>query len=358
MYKLFRPLLFQIPPELMHNAVVRAGKIFSPAVGLVSGFFSYEDPILESEVCGIKFKNPVGLAAGYDKTGSAARFMAAFGLGFIEVGSVTPLPQPGSPRPRLFRLDADRAIVNRMGFNSIGMDAVAGNLKKLTKRSFIVGINLGKNAGTPNQAALRDYLAGFARLAPLVDYVVINVSSPNTPGLRQLQDRAALLEMFGALQEVNRQLIKPKPLLLKIAPDLTDAQLEGIAEVAGSAVLSGIIATNTTVSRAGLKTRPQELAQVGPGGLSGLPLRQRATEVIRYLYQRSGGSLPIIGSGGIFSAADAYEKIKAGASLVEIFTGLVYEGPGLVKKIKQGLVELLRTDGFTSIEQAVGADQR
>src|SRR3989344_2940502 len=330
MYKFLRPILFQVPEETMHNAVASAGAAFSPLSPLVALPFAFEHPSLETEVFGIKFKNPVGLAPGYDKSGAFASFMAALGFGFIEIGAVTPEPQPGNDKPRLFRRDAEEAIVNRMGFNSIGMMQVAENLRGLRKRDFVLGVNLGKNKSTPNKEAARDYQAGLAALAPLADYVVINVSSPNTPGLCQLLEKEPLLNLLRAMP-------RTRPLVLKVSPELTDAQLNDIAAVAVELKLSGLIATNTIAT-------PE-------GGLSGRPLRKRSTEVVAYLYKRLGGQIPIIGAGGIFSAQDAYEKIRAGACLVEIYSGLVYEGPGLVKRIKQGLVEMLKSDGFNSIKE-------
>ena len=396
MYKLFRPILFQFDPESSHNIIVKMGGFFSAPLfrPAMHRLFDFEHPSLESEVFGHRFKNPIGLAPGYDKAGGFSRFMSVLGFGFIEIGTVTPLPQPGNPRPRLFRLEKDEAIINRMGFNSIGMKAVAENLKKLNPRDFVAGINLGKNKITANDEALRDYLAGFIELAPLADYVVINVSSPNTPGLRELQDKGPLIEILKILQEKNhftpslnpsppslRQRLRRamqgggkkegdssplvgearwggKPLLLKISPDLTDGQLDDIVAVALETKISGLIATNTTISRVGLETDPETLAKIGAGGVSGRPLKERNTEVIAYLYEKTQGQIPIIGAGGIFSAEDAYEKIRAGASLVEIYTGMIYEGPGLIKKIKKGLVELLRKDGFKNISEAVGADHR
>lgn len=356
MYKLLRPILYKIAPEPMHNAVATMGKVLSLFAPVLRLPFDFEDPMLEIEVFGVRFKNPIGLAPGYDKSGGFAKFMAALGFGFIEVGSVTPLPQAGNPRPRLFRLDQDEAIINRMGFNSIGMKAVAENLKRLQGQHFVIGVNLGKNKTTPNEQAVQDYVAGFKALAALADYVVINVSSPNTPGLRELQGKEQLRELLMELQRLNT-ITSPSPssrggekgevvpLLLKIAPELTDGQLDDIAAIALETKIDGLIATNTAAT-----------AEMGGGGLSGRPLRKRATEVISYLYKKLEGKIPIIGVGGIFSAQDTYEKIKAGASLVEIYTGMVYEGPMLIKKIKQGLVELLKKDGFENIKEAVGTN--
>src|SRR3989344_3613840 len=379
MYKLLRPILFTIQPETMHNAVAALGRNFSGLSEVFSPLFRYEHPSLETEVFGVRFKNPIGLAPGYEKSGGFARFMAALGFGFIEVGTVTPEPQPGNPKPRLFRLDADKAIINRMGFNSMGAMAVAKNLKRLEKRDFVIGVNLGKNKITPNEEALRDYATGFTELAPLADYVVVNVSSPNTPGLRELQGKEELRNLLMELQKLNppspalplegreiqtnsSPLRGPasserrrgeevrwgwRPLLLKISPDLTDGELDDIAEIVLETKIDGVIATNTAATEG-----------MGGGGLSGRPIAKRVTEVIGYLYKKLEGRVPIIGAGGIFSAEDAYEKIRAGASLVEIYTGMIYEGPSLPKKIKRGLVKLLEADGFRSVKEVVGANHR
>lgn len=374
MYKLLRPILFQFDAERSHNTLVKLGGFFSAPLftSLAAPLFAYEHPSLETEIFGLHFKNPIGLAPGYDKAGGFARFMAALGFGFIEIGSITPLPQSGNPRPRLFRLEKDEAIVNRMGFNSIGMRSVAENLKRLENRGFVIGANLGKNKNTPNELAAADYLAGLKELGPLADYAVINVSSPNTAGLRELQGKENLRKLLKELQKRNHPSpagvpVLPllqgervarnssKPLLLKISPDLTDRELDDIIEVALETRVSGIIAVNTTTSREGLKTPIGKIREIGDGGLSGAPLRNRATDVISYLYRQLQGQIPIIGAGGIFTAAHAYEKIRAGASLVEIFTGLVYEGPMVVKRIKQGLAKLLVRDGFSNIKEAVGA---
>src|SRR3989344_616355 len=351
-YKLLRPILFAIQPETMHNTMASVGKALSPIAKVLSLPFAFEDPVLETEVFGVRFHNPVGLAPGYDKSGKFARFMAALGFGFIEVGTITPQPQPGNPKPRLFRLDSDEAIINRMGFNSVGADVVAGNLKKLAKRDFVVGVNLGKNKETPNEEALRDYSAVFRRLADFADYVVINVSSPNTPGLRELQDKEPLTKLLKEIQILNFGLPKRKPVLLKIAPDLTDGQLDDIASIVLETKIDGVIAANTTISRDGLKTSSARLQEIGAGGVSGRPIRTRVTEMIAYLYKKLEGRVPIIGVGGIFSAQDAYEKIKAGASLIQVYTGMVYEGPMLIKNVKKGLIKLLKADGFDSISAA------
>lgn len=283
---------------------------------------------------GLHFKNPVGLAAGLDKDALVIDELSAFGFGFIEIGTVTPKPQPGNDKPRLFRLKKDQALINRMGFNNSGVKEVAARLRK-RKSGIIIGGNIGKNKVTPNEEAVNDYLTCFEELHDTVDYFVVNVSSPNTPGLRELQEKEPLKKLLGTLQKENLRKKKPRPILLKIAPDLTDFQLDDIVEIVKETGIEGIIATNTTIDRSGLHTSDQELEKIGAGGLSGKPLTIRSTEVIRYLYQRSGGSFPIIGVGGIHSPEDALEKLQAGASLIQIYTGFIYEGPGLIKRINK-----------------------
>ncbi|MEM9992248.1 MAG: quinone-dependent dihydroorotate dehydrogenase, partial [Bacteroidota bacterium] len=292
----------------------------------------------EREVLGLKFKNPVGLAAGFDKDGKAFRDMAALGFGFVEVGTVTPLPQAGNAQPRLFRLPQDEALINRMGFNNAGMDAMVEQLKKGKPEGLIVGGNIGKNKVTPNESAVEDYVKCFETLFPYVDYFVVNVSSPNTPNLRALQDKKPLTHLLSTLQQLNQAKPSPKPMLLKIAPDLSFEQIDDVVDIVQAVKLDGIIATNTTIDRSTLRTTKTEVDKVGNGGLSGRPLTDRATEIIRYIHQRTKGKLTIIGVGGIASAAEAKAKLEAGASLVQIYTGLVYEGPSLVKRIKQSLV--------------------
>lgn len=300
--------------------------------------YQFRDKGLERTIFGITFPNPVGLAAGFDKNGRYIHEMAALGFGFTEIGTVTPLPQEGNPKPRLFRLPADHGLINRMGFNNEGVAAMTNRLKALgTNRPLIIGGNIGKNKVTPNEDAASDYAVCFEALYPYVDYFVVNVSSPNTPGLRELQEKAPLMQLLAHLQQLNQQKALPKPLLLKIAPDLTDTQLDDIIEIAAATSLAGVIATNTTINRAGLQTPAAEIDAIGQGGLSGAPLRRRATEVIRYLHQKSAGKLVIIGVGGIETPGDAIEKLEAGASLVQIYTGMVYSGPGLVRGILQAL---------------------
>jgi dihydroorotate dehydrogenase len=291
---------------------------------------------LERELFGLRFANPVGLAAGFDKDAKYIDELAYLGFGFVEIGTVTPLAQSGNEQPRLFRLPADKALINRMGFNNEGAIAAARRLLR-KKSNIIVGGNIGKNKATPNEAAVSDYEKCFHALYDVVDYFVVNVSSPNTPNLRALQEKEPLKQLLHHLQVLNSQKLKPKPILLKIAPDLTTEQLDDIIEIVQETRLAGIVATNTTISRAGLKTPAAEVNDIGAGGLSGLPVKRKATEMIRYIHTRSGGNIPIIAVGGIFTAEDAQEKLDAGASLVQVYTGFIYEGPTIVKKICAGL---------------------
>lgn len=341
MYQFFKPLLFLIPPETAHAYTLRILILALKIPGiktLLKGHFCFPSPTLEKKVFGLAFPNPVGLAAGFDKDGRYLEAMAHLGFGFIEVGTVTPRPQAGNPKPRLFRLPADQALVNRMGFNNAGADALAERLRRGKPSSVVLGINIGKNKETPNERACDDYLYCFHTLFPFADYFVVNVSSPNTPDLRALQDKEPLTKLLQQLQEANaRQAPAPKPILLKIAPDLNESQLDDIVEIAEKTHLSGIIATNTTTGRSHLNTTAAEVERIGNGGLSGKPLKAKSTEVIQYLAHKSKGKLPIIGVGGISNEADAKEKIYAGAGLVQIYSGLVYQGPSIVKKILRGL---------------------
>ena len=343
MYKsVVKPLLFNLDAERAHHLVVdnlkRAGRL-PGSRALLRGLYDYQHPSLAREVFGLKFPNPVGLAAGFDKNAVLTDELATLGFGFVEIGTVTPRPQPGNPQPRLFRLPQDGALINRMGFNNDGAAAVAARLAGRQNRQLIIGGNIGKNKDTPNERAADDYVAAFEALADVVDYFVVNVSSPNTPGLRELQDKKPLISLLQQVQARNLARPTPRPLLLKIAPDLTDAQLDDILEIARETQLSGLVATNTTIGRAGLSTPTPLVAGYGAGGLSGRPLRARATEVIAYLHQKSRGALPIIGAGGIHSAQDALEKLAAGAALVQLYTGFIYEGPGLVKDINRVLAQ-------------------
>jgi dihydroorotate dehydrogenase len=314
-------------------------------------------PQLKQQLWGLEFPNPVGLAAGFDKDGVAAGLWSSFGFGFAEVGTVTYYPQPGNPRPRLFRLPLDRAAINRMGFNNQGAAAMAATLKARPPRQIPLGINLGKSKITPLEQAVEDYVGSFQLLQDLGDYFVVNVSSPNTPGLRSLQTEAQLAPILSALQQANAA---HKPLLVKIAPDLEWAEIAAIVDLAQMYGLAGIIATNTTIARSGLKTaivrQTGQAVTDESGGLSGAPLQQRSTEVIRFIYQQTQGQLPIIGVGGIFTAADAWSKITAGASLVQVYTGWIYEGPWMVRRILAGLQSRLTEHGMKDLSEAIGTE--
>ena len=339
MYELIKPLLFQFDPENIHYAVTgglrRANRIWG-VKAIFKNLYQLEDKRLEREVMGLKFKNPLGLAAGFDKNASMIEELAEFGFGFIEIGTVTPLPQPGNEKPRMFRLPQDNALINRMGFNNQGVDVVAARLKQVNRKGLIIGGNIGKNKLTPNEDAVNDYIKCFDRLFDVVDYFVVNVSSPNTPGLRELQEKEPLKHILNTLQQRNNKNDISRPILLKIDPDLTNSQLDDIIEIVKETKIAGVIATNTTISRDDLLS--SENLKKESGGLSGKPLTIRSTEVIRYLSEHSNKSFVIIGVGGIHSPQDAMEKIKAGASLIQIYTGFIYEGPGLVKRILKGLL--------------------
>lgn len=303
---------------------------------IIRSLYQVKDNSLERELWGIKFPNPVGLAAGFDKEAAHIKDLSALGFGFIEIGTLTPVGQPGNPKPRLFRLPKDEALINRMGFNNGGVEEAVERLKKVPS-GIIVGGNIGKNKVTPNEEAIDDYVKCFEALHPHVQYFVVNVSSPNTPNLRALQDKEPLTEILSELKKRNSEKSDPKPILLKIAPDLTDEQLDDIVEIAATTKIEGVIATNTTIDRSALTTPKDVVDNAGAGGVSGKPVTNRSTEVIRYLKEKSGGKLTIIGVGGIHSAKDAQEKLDAGASLVQVYTGFVYEGPGLVKRINKAL---------------------
>jgi len=338
---LIRPLLFNFDPEEIHHLSMNALRLGTTLPGLrelMGASFRYEHPALRRELFGLTFENPMGLAAGFDKDALLADRWRYLGFGFVEVGTVTPRPQPGNPQPRLFRLPADQAVINRMGFNNAGVEAMAKRLSRHDRGTVILGANIGKNKDTPNEQAVDDYLICFERLFDLVDYFVVNVSSPNTPGLRSLQEREPLTRLLSTLQDRNQGRPRPKPLLLKIAPDLNQAQLDDIVAVARDTQLSGLIATNTTISRADLRTPTGKVEAMGAGGLSGLPVRERAQEVVAYLHRQTEGKLPLIGVGGIMTAADAQARLDAGASLLQSYTGFIYGGPGYVKGILQGLV--------------------
>lgn len=343
MYKLVKPLFFSMNPEMAHHQVTGGLRKFNKVWGaksLLKSIYTVEDSRLEREVFGLKFKNPVGLAAGFDKNAEYIEDMAGLGFGFIEIGTVTPRPQPGNDKPRMFRLISDGALINRMGFNNQGADVAAARLKKLSDRkNLIIGGNIGKNKLTPNEEAVNDYVYCFNALFDTVDYFVVNVSSPNTPGLRDLQEKEPLKHILNTLQHLNQKKAVQKPILLKIAPDLTDSQLDDIVEIVTETQIAGVIATNTTISREGLLSDATLVKEMG--GVSGKPLTKRSTEVIRYLAERSNGAFPIIGVGGIHSGADAIEKLEAGASLVQVYTGFIYEGPALVSNICKALLRKL-----------------
>ncbi len=352
-----RPLFFRLEPETAHRlamaGLMLAGRV-AGGVRVLDLLFDYCDCRLEIDVLGLHFSNPVGLAAGYDKNGVAMRELAALGFGHLEVGTVTPLPQPGNPTPRVFRLPEDQAVINRMGFPNQGVERILPRLKRARRHpaSVPLGVNIGKGRDTPLGAAAEDYSGLFQRLHPYADFVVVNVSSPNTLGLRELQAEEALRALLGELTELRRNLCPGIPLLVKIAPDLTWSEIDGVLEVIAACGIGGIVATNTTVSRGGLVSRRS--ARLEKGGVSGAPLRQRSTEIIRYIHQQTAGALPIVGVGGVDSAQSALEKIQAGASLVQVYTGLVYRGPGLVRAINRGIAQRMAELGVTSLAELVG----
>lgn len=337
MYKqLIQPFLFSLDPEKAHHLTFSALKFLNKIPGvpaLLRSMYCVEHPSLEREVFGIKFKNPVGLAAGLDKEAKLYQELSNLGFGFIEIGTITPKGQPGNPKKRLFRLKADKAIINRMGFNNQGVEEAIKRLKK--NKNVLIGGNIGKNKVTPNEEAVNDYSICFEKLFPYVDYFVVNVSSPNTPNLRTLQEKEPLTLLLNTLQKLNLQKEKAKPILLKIAPDLTDEQLLDIIDIVKETQISGVIATNTTISREVLASADKNEV----GGLSGKPLTKRSTEVIRFLSEKSGKAFPIIGVGGIHSVEDALEKLEAGASLIQLYTGFIYEGPKLIKDINKRLIK-------------------
>lgn len=340
MYKIIRFFLFLFDPEKVHKftaKLIRFTLVLPGMKWLWLKLYDVKNSRLEKELFGIKFKNPVGLAAGFDKNASMYNDLAHCGFGFIEIGTVTPVGQPGNEKPRLFRLKEDSAIINRMGFNNKGVERVIENLKK-RKTDVIIGGNIGKNKVTPNEMATDDYVFSFHALFDYVDYFVVNVSSPNTPSLRALQEKEPLTNLLKTLQAINAEKKVRKPILLKIAPDLTYEQLDDIIEIVDEVKLDGVIATNTTISREGLTTTESRVEEIGAGGLSGKPMRQRSTEVIRYLTEKSNKSFPIIGVGGIHSPEDALEKLNAGADLIQLYTGFIYEGPSLVKRINKAIL--------------------
>ncbi|MGC4101475.1 quinone-dependent dihydroorotate dehydrogenase [Ferruginibacter sp.] len=348
MYKILRSILFFFDPEWVHYFSMNSLKLLCRIPGvkaLITSCFKPKSNVQYS-MFNIQFSNPVGLGAGFDKNARYLNELEALGFGFVETGTVTPKPQAGNDKPRLFRLPKDKALINRMGFNNDGVEVVAARLRAWhnkqsaianLKSKIVIGGNIGKNKVTPNEDAWKDYEICFTALHDYVDYFVVNVSSPNTPGLRELQEKDSLKKILTNLQILNTQHLNPKPILLKIAPDLTNEQLDDVVELAIEIKLDGLVASNTTISRSNLTTHDSRLTQIGAGGLSGLPVKQRSTEVVQYIHKKTNGTIPIIASGGIFNAADAKEKMEAGASLVQVWTGFIYEGPAIVKNICKGL---------------------
>lgn len=340
MYSIVKSILFLLPAEKAHYFALDSLKLAFKIPGvkkITQNIFCIEDEKLQKNLFGLTFKNPVGLAAGFDKNAKYIDELEALGFGFIEIGTVTPLPQDGNPKPRLFRLKKDEAIINRLGFNNDGADAIVERLKK-RKSKLIIGGNIGKNKVTPNEKAVDDYVICFNKLFDYVDYFVVNVSSPNTPNLRELQEKDKLEELLITLQKLNESKIKTKPILLKIAPDLTNEQLQDIAEIVKNSGIAGLISSNTTISRENLLTDNKEVEAIGAGGVSGRPLLQASNQILKTISDKTGKSTPIIGVGGIIKPEDALKKFKNGADMVQIYTGFVYSGPGLVK----GILKLLK----------------
>lgn len=341
MYKLIRPLLFLLDAEKIHHITFHLLQFTGKLPGfrrLLRYLFDVNDKRLERTFVGLTFRNPVGLAAGFDKDAKAVDQLSALGFGFIEIGTLTPRPQAGNEKPRLFRLPADRALINRMGFNNEGAPDAARRLARRTSR-VLVGGNIGRNKTTTNEGALTDYVQCFDALYPYVDYFVVNVSSPNTPGLRELQEREPLSRLLGEIKRRSLARDVPRPVLLKIAPDLSKEQLDDVVAILRETGADGVIATNTTISREGLSTSPEQVQRIGPGGLSGAPLKQRANDIVRYLRHQLGPDFLIIGCGGILSADDALERLRSGANLIQVYTGFIYEGPGFVRRINRKLLE-------------------
>lgn len=359
---LLRRLLFRLPPETAHELALQTLASAPRLSSFLAGNNANEIAFGKLERFGLSFSNPVGLAAGFDKDGIALAGLAALGFGFIEAGTVTFHPQPGNARPRLFRLPEDQALINRAGFNNQGAAAFAQRVGAFREkeREYVLGVSIGKSKVAPFDEAIQDYLQSFTIVYPVADYVAVNVSSPNTPGLRDLQQAQQLEALLVALQQRNKELSKQTnrsrelPLLVKLSPDIAAADLEGIAAVVSKTSVAGIIATNTTISREGLKSSAEEIQACGDGGLSGLPLRVPSNRMISRLYKLTAGKIPLIGVGGIFNAADAWEKICAGACLVQLYTGFIYQGPGIVAEINTGLQEIIAREGLRSLDEAVG----
>ena len=359
LYRLFRSLLFSFSAETAHRLTLRSLRLFAllpGALWLLRALFGVTDPRLRLRALGLDLASPVGLAAGLDKDAEVFEAFGALGFGFVEVGTVTALAQPGNPRPRLFRLPRDRALLNRMGFNNHGAAAAARRLAR--PRTTIVGANIGRSKLTPNDAAVADYVTSTEALAPHADYMVINVSSPNTPSLRELQAIEQLRPLISGVQEALRRAAPERqvPLLLKVAPDLHDADIDAIAALALELGIDGIIATNTTIGRGGLTTPEAEVAALGNGGLSGAPLRERSLQVLRRLRAKVGSRLVLVAAGGIETADDAWQRICAGATLVQVYSALIYDGPSLPGRIGRGLAERAKSAGFSSISDAIGSD--
>lgn len=342
MYKsLIRPLLFLLSPEKVHHLIVHTLKISFHIPGIaffIRKYYEIRSDLLKREFCGIQFKNPVGFAAGFDKNAEVYREFSSFGFGFIEIGTVTPKPQPGNEKPRSFRLPQDKALINRMGFNNHGVNVAAKRLARRDKKDLIIGGNIGKNTLTPNSEAIHDYVYGFTQLYDYVDYFVVNLSCPNIKNLKELQDKDQTTEILNKLSTIRAEKESYKPILLKISPDLNNEQLDDILDIYKETRIDGIVATNTTVSRDGLTTDKSRIDEIGNGGLSGAPLSKRSTEIITYLHNHNQ-DLPIMAVGGIMSVEDVLEKIEAGADLIQLYTGFIYEGPGFVKRINKAILE-------------------
>jgi dihydroorotate dehydrogenase len=338
---IIRPLLFLIPPETIHNIISLLLRIFFaiPCFKALSRcFFTIKSNELRRKVAGIEFANPVGMAAGFDKNGKLYNELAVFGFSFVEIGTITPRPQPGNKKPRSFRLVRDKALVNRMGFNSEGVESVIKRLRK-KRKGLIIGGNIGKNSTTPNERAVNDYEACFNALYEHIDYFVVNVSCPNVNNLTELQDASSLEEIIERLVHIRKEKEDYRPVFLKISPDLDFEKLDNIIGICKKNGIDGIVATNTTISREGLRTGKERIEKIGAGGLSGAPLKDRSTEIIRYIKKQTKGEMPVIGVGGILNARDAIEKIEAGATLVQLYTGFIYEGPFLVKSINKAILK-------------------
>lgn len=355
-YPIARAALFKLPPETAHDVVLQGLAVLPAAIRrTMRSRNQITDPRLHATIFGVDFPNPVGLAAGFDKSGAAFNSLGALGFGFVEIGTITALAQPGNPRPRVFRLPTDQALLNRMGFNNPGAEAVADRLSRASVET-VLGINIGKSKITPNARAVDDYLWSVELLERFAHYLVVNVSSPNTPGLRELQDAAPLRELLSAVVDRAGASVAttPVPVLVKIAPDLTDHQVDQAVGIAMEVGAAGIIVANTTISREGLSASKEAIAKLGAGGISGTPIRARALALVSRIYTETGGAIPIVGVGGVFTADDAWDRIRAGASLVQLYTGLIYQGPEIVKQINLGLLERLDAHGFGSIAEAVG----